>query len=233
MKRKQMFAVLLMAMMSVAMVACEDNKEENTLVEQEQAKEDLSQFEGTWYGDGNLEYDYVTFDKEGNWELYAADQVVYSGTMEYVQKDDCYYVYNTQDGAEQQCQMNEDGTITFNTYGTFVSAGAEEQETAQITMNNFNYYFDMWYKDGSLEEVSVLLDATGTWEVYDAMGLAGNGTIQIDTATNDALILLDEAGEQAAYVQVDDSDVMSMEVYNEELMKLPQTCTLYRESECR
>lgn len=231
MKKKQMLTVLLMAMMSVSAVACSDNNSVQTLAEQEQEKEDLTQFEGNWNGDG--EYDYVTFDGKGNWELYSADQMAYSGTMEYVQKDDCYYVYTTQDGAEQQCQMNEDGTITFEVYGTFTKAGQEKQEPTVITMNSFNYYFDMWYKDGSLDEVCVLLDETGTWEVYDAMGLVGNGTIQIATDANYALILLDEAGEQAAYVQVDDSDAMLMEVYNEELMKLPQTCTLYRESQCR
>lgn len=233
MRKKQMLAVLLMAMISVSVVACGNDNSGQTLAEQEQVKEDLGQFEGTWSGSGV--YDYISFDKDGNWEAYLADQVVDSGTMEYVQKDDCYYVY-MQDGSEMQCQMNEDGTITFDSFGTFAQTEeeeAEEQKPVEITMNNFNYYFDMWYKDGSIEEVSILLDATGIWEVYDAMGLVGNGTIQIDTETNNALILLDEAGEQAAYVQVDDSDVMNVSVYNEELMKLPQTCTLYRESESK
>lgn len=232
MKKKQLLGVLFMAMMGASLVACKD-KEEHSLVKEEEAKSDLSQFEGTWMGKEDAGYDSLMFDKNGNWEMYADDQVIASGTIEYVQKDDCYYVYNEQDGTEEQFQVNEDGTIAFDSYGTFASSDSEEQGRKAVTLNYFSYYFDMWYKDGSLEEVSLLLDENGIWEVYDSMGLAGSGTIAIDTDTNDALVLLDESGEQAAYVQVDDTDTMAVEVMNEELMKLPQTCTLYRESDCR
>lgn len=232
MKRKQFLVLCMIAMLGVSLTACGD-KTENKLVEEEQTKEELIQFEGTWFNEDSSGYDSVSFDKEGNWKLYSSGEVYNSGTMEYVQKDDCYYMYSEQDGAELNCYLNEDGKITIDAYGTFVIGAGEEQNIKQAALTDFGYYYDMWYKDASMEETSLLLEASGTWEVYDAMGVAGQGTIQIDSETYGALILMDESGEKTAHVQIDDADVMTIEVYNEELMKLPQTCMLYRESECR
>lgn len=232
MKKKLLMAAAWIAMMSVSLAACSDNKEDN-IENVEVSKEDLSAYEGTWFGNEGSEYDYVIFDGSGNWEVYMNEQVVSNGSMEYVDKDDCYYVYNEQDGSETKCYLNEDGSLTFDIYGQFYQGGGENNNIEPLGLGNFIYYFDMWYKDGNMEETSILLYETGEWESYDNTGLIGAGTIEVDSETYNALILLDKSGEKAAYVQVDGNDVMNAEVYNEELLKLPQTCTLYREMESK
>ena len=102
-------------------------------------------------------------------------------------------------------------------------------EDCQVTMTDFNVYYDFWYKDGNLAETYLLLDESGMWEVYNEEGMIVSGTLEIDSETNSAMLLKDESGETAALVTIDGTDKMSMTVHNEELMKIQDSSVFYRE----
>lgn len=105
----------------------------------------------------------------------------------------------------------------------------EAKQEDSIDINYYSYYVDMWYKDGNMEDTSLYVDGIGHWELYDATGLYASGDYAIDTESNNGLLLLDESNETAAYIRVESDDTMSVEVYNEEFMKLPQTSSFSRE----
>lgn len=226
MRKKQVIALCMLAMLGLSATACGKTQEP---VIQEEKTEDLTQFEGSWYSN-NFDYDKVIFDKNGNLEIYSAGSVVFQGNMKYVENEDCYYIYNDQDVMECECRVLEDGSLTIESYGDFVRITKENAGSRPVTTIDFTTYYDFWYKDGNMEETYLLLDATGIWELYDAAGVITGGVFALDTETNNAIVLKDELGEKIALVHVDDTDIMTMDNYNEELMKLPSQCTFFRES---
>lgn len=227
MNMKRLAVICMLGLLGLSASAC--NNHAKDAVSQEQ-KNEFTQFEGSWYST-NFEYDKIVFDEAGNWKLYSSEAIVSQGCMEYIEKEDCYYIYQDQDSNKYVCSIQEDNHLEIDSIGNFARLTGNNTEDRLFTTMDFNLYYDFWYKDGNLGDTSLLLDSTGLWELDDTTGVVASGTIEIDTETNNAMILKDESGEKVALVTVDDSDAMIVTVYNEELMKLQDSSIFYRKTE--
>ena len=84
---------------------------------------DADAFVGTWLPEGDSAYAYLEItsgDGEYLWGLYSQEDLAASGYLQYEADYDCIYAHNDHDGVGHPITLNDDGSLTLATFGTFV-----------------------------------------------------------------------------------------------------------------
>ena len=137
---------------------------------------DFSDFEGTWLGEENNEYDYITLDADGNWFLYLDGNIVFDGYLQYEPEWESIYAYNYQDGSGGRFMLEDDGRLYISTYGYFISD--EDMKSinnnddywswdSDLCQRNVSEFEGIWYYNGDLDaETYIVIDDFGNWSYY-------------------------------------------------------------------
>lgn len=86
---------------------------------------DFSMYAGIWLGAANNNYDYIDFDDEGNWWLYAGDEVVDEGWLQYEPEWEGVYAYSSLDGGGSRVVWEGD-QLYITSFGYFHYGGEME-----------------------------------------------------------------------------------------------------------
>ena len=156
----------------------------------EDANNDFSAYEGIWLGEANNEYDSITFDAEGNWQLVRAGDVADEGYLRYEPEREAVYAYSSLDDSGSRTAI-EDGQLYITSFGYFNygdgmeyywyedgggdhdGSGALTEDDESGSWNEDLYQHDVsafegvWYYDGDLSATTyIVIDADGNWSYY-------------------------------------------------------------------
>lgn len=156
-------------------------------------------FVGTWLPEGDSAYAYLEItsgDGEYLWGLYSQEDLAASGYLQYEADYDCIYAHNDHDGVGHPITLNDDGSLTLATFGTFVPghidfgddsgdgswiyiSGTDPTDSDTSTNYDTNEsgwsaaeadptaFAGIWYRSGDLDADSfIVIDSDGSWHLY-------------------------------------------------------------------
>ncbi len=102
----------------------------------EDAVNDFSEFEGTWLGEANNDYDHIDIDADGNWTLWYGEDVADCGYLRYEPEWGGVYAYSSVDDSGGRLVVQDDGRLYSTVFGYFINYG-----------DGMEY---IWYENGGL-----------------------------------------------------------------------------------
>lgn len=101
----------------------------------EDAVNDFSEFEGTWLGEANNNYDHIDIDADGNWTLWYGEDVADYGYLRYEPEWGGVYAYSSVDDSGGRLVVQDDGRLYSTVFGYFNYGDGMEY---------------IWYENGGL-----------------------------------------------------------------------------------
>lgn len=101
----------------------------------EDAVNDFSEFEGTWLGEANNDYDYINIDADGDWTLCAGGDIADYGYLRYEPEWGGVYAYSSVDDSGGRLVVQDDGRLYSTVFGYFNYGDGMEY---------------IWYENGGL-----------------------------------------------------------------------------------
>ena len=85
----------------------------------EDAVNDFSEFEGTWLGEANNDYDYIEIDADGDWTLWYGEDIADYGYLRYEPEWGGVYAYSSVDDSGGRLVVQDDGRLYSTVFGYF------------------------------------------------------------------------------------------------------------------
>lgn len=101
----------------------------------EDAVNDFNEFEGTWLGEANNDYDHIDIDADGNWTLWYGEDVADYGYLRYEPEWGGVYAYSNVDDSGGRLVVQDDGRLYSTVFGYFNYGDGMEY---------------IWYENGGL-----------------------------------------------------------------------------------
>lgn len=88
----------------------------------EDAVNDFSEFEGTWLGEANNDYDHIDIDADGNWTLWYGEDIADYGYLRYEPEWGGVYAYSSVDDSGGRLVVQDDGRLYSTVSATSTTA---------------------------------------------------------------------------------------------------------------
>ena len=167
----------------------------------EDAVNDFSEFEGTWLGEANNDYDHIDIDADGNWTLWYGEDAADYGYLRYEPEWGGVYAYSSVDDSGGRLVVQDDGRLYSTVFGYFnygdgmeyiwYENGGNDGQTqdrddetfyswnSELCQRNVSEFEGIWYYDGDLSaEMYIVVDGDGDWSWYQRT--AGEEAEEID-----------------------------------------------------
>ena len=223
---KRLFALLLGAVMLLSLIGCGDSSADAS-PEEESENYDASEFIGMWQYDEYL-YGFIIYE-DGSFEYYGSDGMIDAGQWEL--GGDCMTLPGGSTSIELSFTgdgglMDQDGDTLYSC--DVFSWDMEDQPSVELSAD----YIDSWYDSGNLNgtNVDIYDDYTyGIWADYSDASVS-SGIVEV---YENYLDLVDDEGNLAAEVWLEDAGTLTVNIYNEDLVNngVSQTMIMYRSSE--
>lgn len=146
---------------------------------------EVSWYGGLWLSEVTDQYDYLSIDAVGNWQLYSDGNVIDEGYLWYDSEWDITYITSYQVGAADGGQVEMEGDqLYITTLGYFSNCASEDDIgdgyyswDSELCQRNVSELEGVWYCDGDFSATTyIVIDGYGNWSYYQRVPGDAEGT---------------------------------------------------------
>ena len=146
---------------------------------------EVSWYGGLWLSEVTDQYDYLSIDAVGNWQLYSDGNVIDEGYLWYDSEWDITYITSYQVGAADGGQVEMEGDqLYITTLGYFSNCASEDDIgdgyyswDSELCQRDVSEFAGVWYFDGDLSATTyIVIDGYGNWSYFQRVPGDAEGT---------------------------------------------------------